>query len=58
MDAWVEFSPVKDRKMIFDLAESLMRIKPVRLESVPDGWKLSILVGKEKEDAKKMVQLV
>lgn len=58
MNAWVEFSPVKDRKMIFDLAESLMRIRPVRLESVPDGWKLSILVGKEKEDAEKMVQLV
>ncbi|MCG0275632.1 MAG: hypothetical protein L5655_05615 [Thermosediminibacteraceae bacterium] len=58
MDAWVEFSPVKNRKMIFDLAESLMRIRPVRLESVPEGWKLSIFIGKEKRDAKKMVQLV
>jgi hypothetical protein len=58
MNAWVEFSPVKDRKMIFDLAESLMRIKPVRLEYVPEGWKLSILVGKEKKDGEKMVQLV
>jgi hypothetical protein len=55
MDAWVEFSPVKNRKMIFNLAENLMRIRPVRLESVPEGWKLSIFIGKEKKDAKKMV---
>ena len=58
MDAWVEFLPVKDRKMIFNLAENLMRIKPVKLENVPEGWKLSIFIGEEKKDAKKMVQLV
>lgn len=56
---WVEFSPVKDKRMIFDLADQLMRLKPVRLERVKDGWKLSIFLGKEKkEDAEKMVQLV
>ena len=55
---WVEFSPVRDKKMVFDLAERLMRLKPVKVEKVPEGWKFSIFIGKEKKDAKKMVQLV
>ncbi|WP_422445279.1 hypothetical protein [Thermoanaerobacterium sp. DL9XJH110] len=58
MNSWVEFAPVKNKSMIFNLAEKLMQIKPVRLESVPEGWKLSILVGKEKKDGEKMGQLV
>jgi len=55
---WAEFFPVRDKRMIFDLADRLMRLKPVRVEKVPEGWKLSIFMGKEKKDAKKMVQLV
>jgi hypothetical protein len=55
---WINFMPVKNESMIFCLAERLMKFRPVRLEQVPEGWKLSIAVGKEEKDGEKMVQLV
>ena len=55
---WINFMPVKNESMIFCLAERLMEFRPVKLEQVPEGWKLSIAVGKEEKDGEKIVQLV
>lgn len=39
---WVSFRPVKDRKMLVDIAGKLMKVKPIRIEKVKEGWRLSL----------------
>lgn len=44
---WVPFQPVKDWKKLIKVAEKLMKIKPVRIERVSEGWRLSIKLDGE-----------
>ena len=39
---WVPFKPVKDKEKLFEIAEKLMKVKPIKIEEVDGGWRLSI----------------
>lgn len=39
---WVPFRPVKDKDKLLYVAEKLMKIKPIKIEKVDGGWRLSI----------------
>lgn len=44
---WVQFRPVKDKDKLLQVAEKLMKIKPIKIEKVNGGWKLSIKLFEE-----------
>ncbi|ADL67850.1 hypothetical protein [Thermoanaerobacterium thermosaccharolyticum] len=39
---WAEFRPIKNKDLLIKIAEGLMRITPIRIEKVGEGWKLMI----------------
>jgi len=39
---WVEFRAVKNKEIVLKIAKGLMKVRPVKVEKTPEGWKLSI----------------
>ncbi|WKV09408.1 hypothetical protein Q2T46_02820 [Thermoanaerobacterium sp. CMT5567-10] len=39
---WVEFRPIKNKDLLIKIADRLMRITPIKIEKVGEGWKLMI----------------
>ncbi|ADH59841.1 hypothetical protein Tmath_0054 [Thermoanaerobacter mathranii subsp. mathranii str. A3] len=39
---WIEFKPIKNKNVLIKIAEALMKVVPIRIEKVSEGWKLMI----------------
>ncbi|SHF30991.1 hypothetical protein SAMN02745195_02337 [Thermoanaerobacter uzonensis DSM 18761] len=39
---WHEFKPIKNKDLLFKVAEALMKVAQIRIEKADEGWKLMI----------------